>query len=38
MLIKILLNRVHPVKGFVYEKNQLVKDRTHLDGCRYGLR
>jgi transposase len=34
MLIKTLLNRVHPVKGFVYEKDQLVKDRTQPNGCR----
>ena len=34
MLIKTLLNRVYPVKGLVYEKDQLVEDRTQPNGCR----
>jgi transposase len=37
MLIKTLLNRIHPVKGFVYEKDQLVKDRTQPNGCRLDM-
>lgn len=34
MLLKTLLNRVHPVKGFVYEKDVMVTDRTEPNGCR----
>jgi transposase len=40
MLLKTLLNRVHPVKGFVYEKQRLVADATAPNGVRIevGLR
>ena len=34
MLIKTLLNRVHPVKGFVYDKDRLLEDATAVNGCR----
>jgi len=34
MLIKTLLNRVHPVKGFVYAKVQLAEDPSHADAVR----
>ena len=34
MLLKTLLNRVHPVKGFVYEKDMLIPDPTEANGCR----
>ncbi len=34
MLLKTLLNRVHPVKGFVYESDQLVTDADEPNGCR----
>jgi transposase len=34
MQLKTLLNRVHPVKGFVYEKVQLVEDGGERNGCR----
>lgn len=34
MLIKTLLNRVQPVKGFVYDKVQLVPDPTQPDAIR----
>jgi len=34
MLLKTLLNRVHPVKGFVYEKQQMVEDPTQPTGLR----
>lgn len=34
MLIKTLLNRVHPVKGFVYEADRLVEDPAAANGCR----
>jgi len=34
MLIKTLLNRVHPVKGFVYDKDQLVADPSAPSGVR----
>jgi hypothetical protein len=32
MLLKTLLNRVHPVKGFVYEKDVLVADPRQPNG------
>jgi transposase len=32
MLLKTLLNRVHPVKGFVYEKDELVADADAPNG------
>jgi len=32
MLLKTLLNRVHPVKGFVYDKDALVADPTQPNG------
>lgn len=34
MLLKSLLNRVHPVKGFVYEKDRMVADPTQPNGWR----
>jgi transposase len=34
MLVKTLLNRVHPVKGFVYEKDALVDDAGEPNGVR----
>lgn len=34
MLLKSLLNRVHPVKGFVYEKDVMVTDPAEPNGCR----
>ena len=34
MQLKTLLNRVHPVKGFVYEKVRLVEDGGAANGCR----
>jgi transposase len=34
MLLKTLLNRVHPVKGFVYQKDNLVDDPTQPNGVR----
>lgn len=34
MQLKTLLNRVHPVKGFVYEKDDLVEDATAPNGVR----
>jgi len=34
MLLKTLLNRVHPVKGFVYEHDQLIADATEPNGVR----
>lgn len=34
MLVKTLLNRVHPVKGFVYQKEVLVPDREQPNGVR----
>lgn len=34
MLVKTLLNRVHPVKGFVYEDDRLVEDPAAVNGCR----
>lgn len=34
MQLKTLLNRVHPVKGFVYEKQEIVEDPTRPTGCR----
>ena len=34
MLLKSLLNRVHRVKGFVYEKDVMVTDWTQPNGCR----
>ena len=32
MLLKTLLNRVHPVKGFVYKNVKLVKDELRNSG------
>lgn len=34
MLLKTLLNRVHPVKGFVYASDRLVMDAKEANGCR----
>ena len=34
MQVKTLLNRVHPVKGFVYEKVTLIDDSSHPNGVR----
>ena len=34
MLLKTLLNRVHPVKGFVYESDRLIEDATAANGVR----
>ena len=34
MLVKTLLNRVHPVKGFVYVKDELAPDSTTPNGLR----
>jgi len=34
MLLKTLLNRVHPVKGFIYAKDELVEDRKAPNGVR----
>lgn len=34
MLLKTILNRVHPVKGFVYEKVKLVPDAFACNGVR----
>jgi transposase len=34
MQLKTLLNRVHPVKGFVYEKHQLVEEPQAPNGVR----
>jgi hypothetical protein len=34
MQLKALLNRVHPVKGFVYEKVRQVEDLGAANGCR----
>jgi len=38
MQLKTLLNRVHPVKGFVYDHEQLVDDATHPTGTRLEVR
>ena len=38
MLLKTLLNRVHPVKGFVYEKAKLVADNLRPNGARLEVR
>ena len=34
MQLKALLNRVHPVKGFVYQKIQMNEDGDRANGCR----
>jgi len=34
MLLKTMLNRVHSVKGFVYDKDTLIEDPTQINGCR----
>ena len=34
MLLKTLLNRVHPVKGFVYESDRLIDDAAAVNGAR----
>ena len=34
MQLKTLLNRAHPVKGYVYEKFELVEDGVEANGCR----
>lgn len=34
MQVKTLLNRVHPVKGFVYEKVTMIDDSSHPNGVR----
>jgi transposase len=34
MLLKTLLNRVHPVKGFIYAKDELVEDGKTPNGVR----
>lgn len=33
MLLKTVLNRVHPVKGFVYEKVRMIEDGSRSNGC-----
>lgn len=38
MQLKTLLNRVHPVKGFVYEKTQLFEDAALANDCRIEAR
>jgi transposase len=38
MLLKTLLNRVHPVKGFVYQKMELVQDAREANGVRLEAR
>lgn len=38
MLLKTLLNRFHPVKGFVYECDQLIDDATAHNGARIDAR
>ena len=38
MQLKTLLNRVHPVKGFVYEKVQMIEDREQPNGGRLIVR
>ena len=38
MHLKTLLNRVHPVKGFVYEKDELVGDAGEPNGVRMEAR
>ena len=38
MLVKTLLNRVHPVKGFVYEGDALVEDAGEPNGVRIQVR
>lgn len=38
MQLKTLLNRVHPVKGFVYEKQQIMSDPTQPTGLRIDVR
>ena len=38
MQLKTVLNRVHPVKGFVYEKDQMVEDRNQPNGVRLTVR
>ena len=34
MLMKTLLNRVHPVKGFVYDSDKLIEDTAAVNGAR----
>ena len=34
MLMKTLLNRVHPVKGFVYDGDRLIQDTAAVNGAR----
>jgi transposase len=34
MLLKTLLNRVHPVKGFVYDSDRLIADPAAVNGVR----
>jgi len=34
MLMKTLLNRVHPVKGFVYDGDRLIRDTGAVNGAR----
>ena len=34
MLLKTLLNRAHPVKGFVYESDRLIEDAMAVNGVR----
>jgi transposase len=34
MLMKTLLNRVHPVKGFVYDGDRLIRDTAEVNGAR----
>jgi len=38
MQLKTLLNRVHPVKGFVYQKQRIVEDATQPTGFRLDVR
>lgn len=38
MLMKTLLNRVHPVKGFVYDGDRLIEDTSAVNGERIEVR
>lgn len=38
MLLKTLLNRIHPVKGFIYAQDQLVQDPAAANGLRIEVR
>ena len=38
MQLKTILNQVHPVKGFVYEKAERVEDSSQPNGFRIDVR